>query len=200
MYEQGKDINCPVKSLEKYLSKLNPNCNSFFQRPKSKHHYCDDVWYDNVPVSKNTLSTKMKKLSQAAGCSRLYTNHCVRVTTITTLSRAGISDHDICHVSGHRSKESLSAYKAKPTSKKRLEMITMLHDYSSVPACDLSASAAAKASTMMQAPRAATEVSTGSVSVDNNMNLSIPSAMRQDNQASFLSWNYFYGTVNVHFK
>ena len=192
MYEQGKDINCPVKSLEKYLSKLNPNCNRFFyQRPKSKHHYCDDVWYDNVPVGKNTLSTKMKKLSQAAGCTRLYTNHCVRATTITTLSRAGIFDHDICYVSGHRSKESLSVYKAKPTSKKRLEIITMLHDYSSVPACDLFASAAAKASTMMQAPRAATEVSTGSVSVDNNVNLSIPSAMRQDNQASFFVWKLF---------
>ena len=144
-----------------------------------------------MPVGKTPCQLKLKsslKLQAAA-------------TTITTLSRAGISDDDICHVSGHRSKESLSAYKAKPTSKKRPEMSTMLHDYSSgVPACDLSASAAAKASTMMQAPRAATEVSAGSVSVDNNVNLSLPSAMRQDNQASFLCGNYLYGTVNVHFK
>ena len=80
-------------------------------------------------------------------------------------------------------------------------MSTMLHDYrSGVSACDLSASAAAKASTMRKALHAATEVSTSNVSVDNNVNLCIPSPMHQDNQASFLCGNYFSGTVNVHFK
>ena len=35
MYEQQGDENCPVRSFAKYLSKLNPGCTAFFQRPKT---------------------------------------------------------------------------------------------------------------------------------------------------------------------
>ena len=204
MYEQKDKATCPIKSLEKYLSKLNPQCTSFFQRPKSKMFHTDAVWYDNVPVGKNTLATKMRTLSQSVGCSQIYTNHCVRATAITTLSRAGIKDRDICSVSGHRRVESLDAYRAKPTTEKRQEMSTMLHKYSSgTPASDLSTSE--RPLSDVQMPPADVEVrpetyEASSTQVKESVSVSVPSSMRQDNQASFLCGNSFYGTVNVYFK
>jgi hypothetical protein len=35
MYKNGGPF-CPVKSFEKYVSKLNPNSSDFFQRPLNK--------------------------------------------------------------------------------------------------------------------------------------------------------------------
>ena len=35
MFEHPGDASCPVASLEKYISKLNPRCDAFFQRPKT---------------------------------------------------------------------------------------------------------------------------------------------------------------------
>ena len=47
---------CPVRSFEKYLSLLNPNCKYFWQRRKPVEKVMDysTVWYDNVPVSRNS--------------------------------------------------------------------------------------------------------------------------------------------------
>ena len=51
MYEHDGDANCPVKSLQLYLSKLDPNCEALFKRPKSKYTP-DGIWYENAPVGK----------------------------------------------------------------------------------------------------------------------------------------------------
>ena len=51
MFEQKDDPKCPVRSFTKYLSKLNPNCEAFFQRPKTKF-VPEGIWYDNVPLEK----------------------------------------------------------------------------------------------------------------------------------------------------
>ena len=34
MFSQKDSEMCPVKSIEKYISKLNPKCSSFFHKPK----------------------------------------------------------------------------------------------------------------------------------------------------------------------
>lgn len=46
-----------MSSLEKYLGKLNPNCESFWQRPKRNTNDSDAVWYDNSPVGHKTINT-----------------------------------------------------------------------------------------------------------------------------------------------
>ena len=65
MYETGLD-RCPVSSFEKYVAKLHPDCNSFWQKPNENMKSEESHWFCNVPLGKNTLGEKMKKLSVAA--------------------------------------------------------------------------------------------------------------------------------------
>ena len=66
MYETGTKF-CPVKSFELHVSKLNPKCEIFFQRPSKKFTGPDqEIWYDNVPVGVNTLNNLMSNLSTQA--------------------------------------------------------------------------------------------------------------------------------------
>jgi hypothetical protein len=64
---------------------LNPENECFWQRPKLGVSENQTVWYDNMPVGQNTLGAKMKTLSQELELSKMYTNHCLRATTITLL-------------------------------------------------------------------------------------------------------------------
>lgn len=56
-------MRCPVSSLEKYIGKLNPNCESFGQRPKRNSNDSNAVWYYNYPAGHNTLGNFMKTIS-----------------------------------------------------------------------------------------------------------------------------------------
>jgi site-specific recombinase XerD len=80
--------NCPVRSLDLYLSKLNPKCNSFFQQPLLFPK--KNVWYAAQPIGKNKICAWMGHLSTSAGLSKRYTNHCIRATVATGLKQKGI--------------------------------------------------------------------------------------------------------------
>lgn len=93
-----------MKSTEKYLAVLNPNCNSFWQRPKSKKKKKIEVVYnENILVGKNTLGNKMKALSEMYKLSKSYTNHSLPATTITLLDEEGFEARHILSISGHKS-------------------------------------------------------------------------------------------------
>lgn len=111
---------CPYLSFNKYISALHPDCNAFFQRPKRILTPEATVWYDNSPIGRNTLGDKMKQLSTEAGLSRIYTNHCLRATSITILNDCYEARH-VMTVSGHKSESSLRHY-AKTSEQKRQEM------------------------------------------------------------------------------
>nr|XP_054775587.1 uncharacterized protein LOC129284148 [Lytechinus pictus] len=103
---------CPVASFLRYKSKLNPQCKWFWQRAKPKHDLDPasfGPWYCNAPLGKNTIGDKMKTISSRAG-TKVYTNHCLRATSISTLQNAGFRDREIMSVSGHRSEGSLKHY------------------------------------------------------------------------------------------
>ncbi|XP_026800152.3 uncharacterized protein kctd1 [Pangasianodon hypophthalmus] len=90
MYETGTEF-CPYASFVKYLSKRNPACRAFFQRPRDHCSENDATWYENKAVGKNLLGTRMQMLSRAAKLSKTYTNHCIGAVSIATLnSVAGI--------------------------------------------------------------------------------------------------------------
>ncbi|CAH3041028.1 unnamed protein product, partial [Pocillopora meandrina] len=62
------------------------------------------------------LDNMMKSISEAAKLSKMYTNHSVRATAITSWSNAGIQNRHIMAISGHRSEQSLAHYNTQPST------------------------------------------------------------------------------------
>ena len=118
MYETHR-ADCPEESYCKYISHLNPLLDAFWQRPKSSVSVGEEVWFNNVPVGKNTLGTKMQTISRDAHTSKVYTNHCLRATTIQALDSEGFEARHIMSVSGHKSETSIKHYARVEESKKR---------------------------------------------------------------------------------
>ena len=123
MLETGKE-NCPVKSFLKYLEKLNKKCIFLFQRPKVRV-IDDNTWYDNMVVGVNNLQAMMKKISEKAELSQIYTNHSIRATSITLLDHSGLEARHIMSVSGHKSESSLKSY-ARTNLETKEKMSTIL--------------------------------------------------------------------------
>lgn len=109
MYATGGE-DCPVSSLKLYMSKLNPECESFFQQPRGQEYLRSCIWYTKAPVGVNTLGNFMSLISKKAGLKNTYTNHCIRATTVTSLRKAGVAPSDIVAVTGHRSIASIESY------------------------------------------------------------------------------------------
>lgn len=111
---------CPVKSFVKYIRRLNPNCNKFFQQPRSTP--ADGIFYNNIALGHNKLGTYMTEISRFANLSREYTNHSCRATTVHLLDEAQFASRHIMSVTGHRSEASLKTYSGKTceTTKKMM--------------------------------------------------------------------------------
>lgn len=67
-----------VAAIDLYLSKLHPNLDRLFQRARvpagTAAVALDSVWYCNSPLSHNLLNQFMKRISEQAGLSCLYTS------------------------------------------------------------------------------------------------------------------------------
>lgn len=85
MYETCTEL-CPYASFVRYVSKRNPLCRAFFQRPRDHCCASDVTWYENKAIGKNLLGTRMQMLSRAAKLSKTYTNHCIGAVSIATLN------------------------------------------------------------------------------------------------------------------
>ena len=107
--EQPDDILCPVRSFKKYMALLHDDTDVFFQYPSKNDKY------DRKPIGKNTLATMMKEISEDAGLSRIYMNHCKRKTTATGLKRQGFELHEIQNVTKHKNLDSLKHHISGPT-------------------------------------------------------------------------------------
>ncbi|CAH3172905.1 unnamed protein product [Porites evermanni] len=116
LYSTGADDDAfaSLKFLKLYVSKLNPSCPAFFQKPKARFTTEDIVWYENSPLGVNKLGDMMKIISKGANLSQVYTNHSVRASAITVLSDANVPDRHIMFVSGHSSEQSISHYSTRP--------------------------------------------------------------------------------------
>jgi len=112
---------CPVKVITKYIEKLNPKCQSLWQRPKKTATDEMALWYDNAPLGHKTLQNMMKSISLFCGLTKTYTNHCLRVSSCSLLGEAGFSDLDIIAVSKHKNLSSLGIYK-RVREERKMEM------------------------------------------------------------------------------
>ena len=115
MPEMPNDARCPVSSYLKYLSHLHPECESLWTRPlpttvNSPENINNKSWYSKAPIGKSTLGRFMKDLSSKYMLSQSYTNHSIRVTGATILTRENFAASQIKAVTGHRSVTSLSIY------------------------------------------------------------------------------------------
>ena len=92
-----------MATFEFYLSKLHPNCEALWQRPKDSVDN-DGFWYANILGSMMTTISKWGKLS------KIYSNNSIRATSITIMDECGIASRHIMKVSGHKSETSLKSY------------------------------------------------------------------------------------------
>ena len=112
-----------------YLSKLNPDCDKLFQRPKGKNWSKDGFWFDKAPMGKNTIGSMLSSISKSAGTSIVYTNHSVRATAITAMYQAGIDRSHICRITKHKREESLKPYISEPSSEQKRTCSTVLQQH-----------------------------------------------------------------------
>ena len=109
---------CPVASFEKYLSKLHPENTMLWQRCRESFLSEDAVWYTKACVGTKKLSSFMSDMRKALTLPVNYSNHSIRATGATLLSRANLNAAQIMSVTGHKSVSSLSVYQRVSDSEK----------------------------------------------------------------------------------
>ena len=124
MYATG-DSNCPVASLKLYLQKLDDKSDYFLQGISPKA----GKWYNGRKMGINNVNDFMKKISNEAKLSHVYTNHSIRATAATVLANNGIELNDILAITGHKDTKSLLPYTEKVSDAKRRKMSSILHDH-----------------------------------------------------------------------
>lgn len=122
---ENKGDMCPVNTFKRYVSMLNSNCIFLFQRVNKKG---DNCFFDNSPLGVKTIGSFMKKISQSAKLSKLYTNHSIRSTCITLLNEEGVAATNIIKITGHSSVNSLKTYTDRISCSKRKEMCSTISD------------------------------------------------------------------------
>ena len=108
-------------------TKLIEHCDELFPKPikdksrKYSHWYCQ-----KMKLGKHSIDNLMKNLSMNLKLSRIYTNHCIRVTLVTILKEYGHSNSDICEVTGHKNEMSVERYKRKRQDEDHEEICSSL--------------------------------------------------------------------------
>ena len=201
LYEQPDDPRCPLKSLELYLEKLHPNSNDFFQQARSGSN--GEVWYNGRPIGHGTLAKFMPKISSEAKLSRIYTNHCIRATSITCLSASGIDATDIIGLTGHKTIQSLIPYQRKVGDEKRRKMSEVLSSYGK-PTIPISSSSQASANKREEAAgvsKPTTESSSGEwqIQMSNQQHASYAqSVLKGVMEGNHFNAQQMYFTVSVN--
>ena len=111
-----------------YVSKLNPNCDYLWQKPRQgRVNYIDSEWFEARRVGHNTVEYFMKTLIESANLQgKEYTNHSIRSTCITNLDKSVFEGRHITSLSGHKSESTIKDYSVKCPVAKSKEMFAAL--------------------------------------------------------------------------
>lgn len=108
--------HCPVRLLRQMLSKRTGNIKTrrlFLTVNKDWNKYPNSCWYKNTPLGVNEIRKWTKLGAEAIGIDTKrvkITNHSNRSTTVSQLSSAGTSVHEIIKITGHTSTNSIQPY------------------------------------------------------------------------------------------
>lgn len=107
MYSRPEDPRCPVKSLKEYLTALPETTKEDVLFPLVTK---GGKFSSQCVSGKDSLGNLLKRLSKKLGLSKMYVNHCVRVTGINVLHERGMGNEAIAAVTGHKSSVSVQRY------------------------------------------------------------------------------------------
>lgn len=99
-----------VDTIKKLIEKSHPEIDRLFQRVRPSFKPSMTTWFMKAPLGHNLLGQMMARISESAGLSKRYTNHCLRATCIKKLRKAGFTPQEVCAVSGHKNPASLAQY------------------------------------------------------------------------------------------
>ncbi|XP_033645553.1 uncharacterized protein LOC117304991 isoform X2 [Asterias rubens] len=89
IYATGNRFYCPYYSINLYITKLNPDCQDFLQKPRTRINFKQEsVWFDPEPHSSASISTMMYDIASAARLSKPYSNVDIRATVWTDFLEA----------------------------------------------------------------------------------------------------------------
>lgn len=111
-----------IECIELYLRKLQddaPDSDDLFHRPVNGRKNGPRYYSDKQVRGQNYLGNFMKTISKALHLSRLYTNHCIRCTTVTRAKENGLNNSDVCLITGHKDQRSIDRYDRPTDSRKR---------------------------------------------------------------------------------
>ncbi|KAJ3648545.1 hypothetical protein Zmor_020340 [Zophobas morio] len=107
---------CPVRVLTLLLSKRTPNitCERLFLtvNPYWKKS-SSSAWYKNTPIGRNEINKWTRCAAEEIGIDTKrvkITNHSTRSTVVSHLVKAGISEHQLIKITGHKNATSLKPY------------------------------------------------------------------------------------------
>ena len=119
MPENREDKMCPVRLFNMYLEHLHLDNEYLWQKALDKpNKFNPKIWYGKQHQGKRTLAKFMSELSLNCNLSKVYTNHSIRVTGVSILTRMKFTASEIMSVTGHKSVQCLVRYQCTQDKKK----------------------------------------------------------------------------------
>ena len=111
MPEMRDSIYCPVSSFMRYLNALSKKSNKLWQTAKFTEFPKEEIgaWFYGK-MGHNKLDTFVSDICELMGLEKRYTNHSLRVTAITNLTKDNYNNKQIMSITGHKSSTSLEIY------------------------------------------------------------------------------------------
>ena len=206
---ENENINI-VEVYRYYVGKLHPECSALFQKPKYKKWGLSEgsIWFDNIPFGVNKIGEIMKRISECAALSKVYTNHSIRATAITIMYQGGVDTKQICKVTKHKSEESLKHYIDGQSSAQKRQCSKVLSSAFSTGQPSASTSAPSAPTSAITLVHSQTQSNTGNATTANHFvptsNTQIFSCTRKNfsfpamHPQSF-NFNVSGGTCHFHF-